>query len=75
MAWSHDEDDSARLKRLALVISAQFPGDPEKARLVLQHVNALVHAYAGDAPCSHCVGAAEVRWFSLEVARRSAANS
>lgn len=39
-------DESARLRRLAIVIAAQMPGDPDKARIVMGHLNELVGAYS-----------------------------
>lgn len=49
-------DESARLRRLAIVIAAQMPGDPDKARVVMGHLNELVGAYARDADTSCHLG-------------------
>lgn len=67
-----DDEETARARRLALVIAAQFPGEPQKALAVLKHVNSLVHAYAGGPHCEDCSGATGTCWFAPIVTFRAA---
>lgn len=39
-----EDDEERRLRRLAIVLTAQLPGDPKKAGRVLRYIRELVDA-------------------------------
>lgn len=71
------DSEEARLKRLAIVIAAQMPGDPKRAVVVLGYLRELIGAYSApdDMQCDRCTGPARPAWVVHTGARQPAASS
>lgn len=58
-------DDEARLRRLAIVLAAQLPGDPKRASLVLGYIRELVTSCGAQTTSNfnHCTSPGKFCWF------------
>lgn len=60
-----ETDDETRMRRLAIVIAAQLPGDPQRTSVVLNYIRELVSSCGAEIQSnpSDCLSPGKRCWF------------